>query len=230
LNQGTVSIEAPTIFEKMNGTFTNDGQFIASAGFTFNSGRTFTQIGGSSLINASFGSPSANMTALFSGGRLLGKGGLFVPVNNSGASVEPGDNGVGKLSISGSYTQQSAGSLITEIGGTATNQFDVLAITGTATLAGTLDVRLANLGAGTYAPAAGDSFQILTAAGGVANQFEQLLLPPLNNNLSWNVIYSTNAVSLSVSAVPEPGVVMLGLVGMLMVVLFPRTTRMAFLQ
>lgn len=230
LNQGTVSIEAPTIFEKMNATFTNIGQFTMSAGFSFDAGRTFSQTGGTSRINATLGSPTANMPAQFSGGRLLGVGALFVPVVNSGASVEPGDNGVGKLSISGSYTQQSGGSLIAELGGTGTNQFDVLTVVGPATLAGTLDVRLANLGGGTFSPAAGDSFQILTTTGGVANQFENLLLPPLNNNLSWNVIYSANAVSLSVSAVPEPATVMLGFAGMMMTVLFRRTTRMAILQ
>jgi hypothetical protein len=230
LNRGTVSIESSTIFEKFNSVFTNDGQFTASSAFTFGSGRKFTQIGGTSLINASFGSPSADMPAEFSGGRLLGKGAFFVPVVNSGASVEPGDSGVGNLRISGSYTQQSGGSLIAEIGGTASNQYDALTVIGPASLAGTLEVRLVDLGAGEFEPAAGQTFPILTATGGVVSQFENHVLPAIDNTLRWNVIYSTNAVSLSVSEVPEPATVMLGFVGMMMTVLFPRTIRTAFLQ
>jgi hypothetical protein len=214
LNRGTVSIESPTVYEKINSVFTNDGEFTATATFTFDSGRSFKQIGGSSLINASVGGPSADMPADFSGGRLLGNGTLIFPVINTGASVEPGDNGVGNLSVVGSYVQQSGGSLIAEIGGSASNQHDVLAVTGPATLGGTLDVRLVDLGVGIFAPSAGQTFQILTATGGVSNRFDSYLFPPLPSDLAWSVDYGTSAVTLTVASVPEPSAILMCIVGL----------------
>lgn len=132
----------------------------------------------------------------------MGTGTLNMPVDNVGASVEPG-NSVGKLTMK-TYTQHSGGSLIAEIGGAANNQFDVLVITGAAALAGTLDVRLVDLGTGTFAPTAGNFFPILTATEGVTNQFEHVILPSLAPGLSWNVVYAPTSVSLTVTTVPEP--------------------------
>ena len=73
------------------------------------------------------------------------------------ATVEPGDP-FGTLTIQGNYTQTAAGLLLIRIAGP--DQYGRLAITGIATLAGTLEVSLLD----NYVPAVGTSFQILTFA------------------------------------------------------------------
>jgi hypothetical protein len=65
----------------------------------------------------------------------------------------------GLLAVNGNYIQRAGGTLQIELGGlTAGTQYDRLAITGEATLGGTLNVSLL----GGFRPAVGDSFQILT--------------------------------------------------------------------
>jgi hypothetical protein len=79
---------------------------------------------------------------------------------SNAALVSPGAS-PGQLTISGSYTQTSVGALNVEIGGlTAETEFDRLAISGSATLSGTLNVSLIN----GFLPNPGDSFQIMTFA------------------------------------------------------------------
>ena len=46
------------------------------------------------------------------------------------------------ITITGNYTQSSAGTLDVDLGGTSASQYDQLQVSGTATLAGTLDVDL----------------------------------------------------------------------------------------
>ena len=78
----------------------------------------------------------------------------------TGTLIVGGTGTTGLLSISGNYEQTSAGTLDMEIGGnTAGIQFDKLAISGSATLAGTLNVSFIN----SFAPSSG-SWQILTFA------------------------------------------------------------------
>jgi phosphopantothenoylcysteine synthetase/decarboxylase len=73
------------------------------------------------------------------------------------ALLVPGDP-FGTLTVQGNYTQTATGVLLIQIAGP--NQYGQLAVTGSATLDGTLQVsRL-----GTYVPAIGASFQILTFA------------------------------------------------------------------
>jgi len=63
------------------------------------------------------------------------------------------------LTIDGNFTQEETASLQIDLGGAATGMFDVLEVGGTASLAGKLQVGLAN----GFAPAAGDLFPILSA-------------------------------------------------------------------
>jgi hypothetical protein len=102
-----------------------------------------------------------------SGGVLSGTGAIVAPggVTNSatvspGTPVTPGAPATGKLSITGNYTQTSSGTLRAELGGTGSGQFDVLAVSGSATLAGLLDVYLVN----NFHPAVGNVFGVVTYA------------------------------------------------------------------
>jgi hypothetical protein len=76
----------------------------------------------------------------------------------------------GPLNIFGNFTQTSAGQLTIDIGGTAAGAFDTLAVTGTATLSGWLNLSLVNA----FAPSAGNTFQIISAAS-IAGTFDAIL-------------------------------------------------------
>jgi T5SS/PEP-CTERM-associated repeat protein len=142
----------------------------------------------------SFHSPSAGGFEWTSGTLHVGRFGRRL--TNSAGILAPGES-IGSTIIEGSYTQESAGTLQIELGGAAADEFDVVTVNGAATLGGTLDVRLVDLGAGIFSPAAGDTFEILTATGGIVNRFDEELLPALDD-LAWLVNYGPNAVSLTV--------------------------------
>jgi hypothetical protein len=52
--------------------------------------------------------------------------------------------------------------------------------------------------AGGFVPSVGDSFQILTAAGGRTGTFTSEVLPSLSSGLDWELQYTPNSVVLSV--------------------------------
>jgi len=104
--------------------------------------------------NATLTSPAITIG---SGGILTGTGTITGNVTNSGI-ISPG-NPVGTLTIRGNFTQTSNGVFRLELGGLSSGEFGVLAVTGNATLAGTLQlVRTGNL---QFMP--GDKLVFLTA-------------------------------------------------------------------
>jgi hypothetical protein len=128
------------------------------------------------------------------GGRITGTGGIIANVVSAG-EVSPGIS-AGELNISGAYTQTASGILNIEIGGlTAATEFDRLTVGGRATLAGTLNVSLAN----GFSPSLGNSFQIMTY-GSRTGQFATVNLPPLDAGLRWRVDYNATNLTLVVEA------------------------------
>jgi len=104
---------------------------------------------------------------ILAGGQMLkGNGTVIGNLTSSAASsVAPGAS-PGRLSIQGDFTQQSGGLLAIEIEGqTRQSEYDWLDVTsgGTAVLDGTLSV----LVGGGFTPSDGDTFNVLTAAGGI---------------------------------------------------------------
>ncbi len=75
-----------------------------------------------------------------------------------------------------------------------TDEFGQVEVGGSATLAGTLDVKLAS----GFAPTVGDSFRLLTATAGITGTFATTTLPTLGGGLAWDVDYTTTALTLSV--------------------------------
>jgi len=105
---------------------------------------------------ASLGNSSSVMN-VNSSGTLSGYGSVGGNVVNDG-TVYPGSGAsVGILSIGGTYTQQSGGTYAVQVTQAGTN--DILAITDTATLAGTLAIN--DIGTGFLA---GHTYQLLTAS------------------------------------------------------------------
>jgi hypothetical protein len=140
------------------------------------------------------------------GGVLRGNGTVFVgtgPVNgavrNLGGRVEPG-NGIGRLNITGDFSNLDEGTLAIQLGGTTSvTQYDVLAMTRFAFLDGSLEVTLAN----GFVPSVGNMFTfITTAANGVFGEFENLQLP---GGFQWDVDYLSNSVVLKVIGLGSAG-------------------------
>jgi hypothetical protein len=81
------------------------------------------------------------------------------------------------------YTQTKTGVLEIELAGTGPNDIDRLMILGEASLAGTLNVSLID----EFVPSAGQTFDFLSAVGGITGVFDTIRLPSLPDGLSWSV-------------------------------------------
>ena len=137
------------------GAFGNAGSITIGTGstFTVGGGANYTQTGGSTAVNGGLTTATADIQT----GTLSGSGTVTGNASNAG-TVGPGAS-AGSLTITGNYTQTSAGTLAIEIGGLSTGtQYDQLNVTGAVTLDGTLDVTLIN----SFTPVAGNTFRILT--------------------------------------------------------------------
>ena len=128
-------------------------------------GNTLTKTGvGTMNINNSQNTGSG--TLIITGGLLGGSGEVGGSVINQTGTVGPGDS-PGILSIAGDYTQDPNGTLWIEISGTALQpdpQYDQLAVGGTATLDGSLEINVEN-----FTPTDGDTFDVLTAGSGITD-------------------------------------------------------------
>lgn len=121
-----------------------------------------------------------------SGARLDGTGRVIGSLTNGGV-VAPG-NSIGTLTVQGNYVQGAAGVLEIEFDGAG--GIDLLDITGTATLGGTL--RFVSIGG---AEGAGGTF--LQAAGGVTGTFANV--ETVGANLPLAVVYTPNNASMAPS-------------------------------
>jgi hypothetical protein len=193
---GTVAFNNSGTFKKTvdNGItsvlipFNNSGSVQSLIG-TLSFTAAYVQTAGSTTLNGGALTSTAAMD--IQGGILQGFGTVTGPVTNGG-QVAPGLSPA-ILNETGNYAQTSAGSLAIEIGGlTPGTQHDRLAVTGTATLAGTLTATLIN----GFAPASGDSFTVLTYASKTGS-FTTLNLPALPVGWYWITTQGTTSVILT---------------------------------
>ena len=136
-------------------------------------------------------------------------------------SKSPG-NSPGLTTIYGDYSQDAGSTLFVEIAGLlAGTEYDLLDVTGTAFLDGTLDVDFYDLGGGLFEPELGDSFDIITAET-ISGSFDILFLASLGSGLGWELSYLVDAIGsidvlrLSVvNTVPVPAAIWLFASGLL---------------
>ncbi len=107
-------------------------------------------------------------------GIVLGNGTLRAPNRNvlNGGFIEPGLS-PGMIVIEGGYEQLPEGVLVMEAAGLAPEQRDLLKITGSANLSGTLEVHFLD----GFLPKRGDAFDFIQADGGITGQFAQVVFP-----------------------------------------------------
>ena len=145
-------------------------------------------------------------------GIIAGSGTIQGDVVNSGATVAPG-NSPGTLTIQGNYTQEADATLEIELAGlTQGSDYDLLDVSGLATLnGGSLDVTLLD----GFNPSEGDVFDVLDASAISGAGFDSLGLPALASGLAWDTSSLMSSGSLAITAVPEPSTVVLIFAGAL---------------
>lgn len=137
------------------------------------------------------GTLASESTLVENGAMLTGAGTLLGSLSTSGLT-SPG-NSPGKLTIGGNFTQTSKGTLRIEIGGTGVGQFDHVAVSGSANLAGALQlVRFED-----FQLHPGDRIKFLTADEGVNGTFANVENEFATGTIvSGRVVYSDKDVAL----------------------------------
>ncbi len=222
---GALTTSNLTLGKDGTGTFTQNGGTNTISGTV----TLAANAGSSGTYNLNDGVLRATTITVNSGGTFNFNGGTLSvdqfngDLANLGGTLAPG-NSPGVTNITGNYSQSETGIFAVEIGGAGLGQFDILNISGTATLDGTLNVSLFDWGSGLFTPQVGDSFDILTAQM-LSGQFSTYNLAALGDGLAWNISYLTDAIDTTdivrlsvVSAVPVPPAIWLfgsGLLGLI---------------
>jgi hypothetical protein len=152
-NTGTMNVKNnSTLLVNASGVTDNGGTTTIDAGSILdNTGFTYTQTGSNTTTNVN-GTLKASLVDI-KGGTLEGSGTITGSLTEEGGQLNPG-NSPGTFNVSGNYTQTAGGTLDIELG---TSSFDILAITGTGTFAGALDI----FSFGGFTPSDGETFQII---------------------------------------------------------------------
>ena len=191
-NTGTVRIDAGTL--RISSNFNNQGQLNVVAGAEL----------------------SGQAAAFGNAGTLTGDGTIraAASLTNTGTVAAGGLDDAGQLAVIGSFIQLASGRFLVDLADAASGGFDVLSITGNATLGGTLAINLLD-GAQFKV---GDSFTVMTWRQRLGNsQFAGFDLSRAGG-YEFAADYGVNGLSLRVTtAVPEPMSVLLAGAGLLVV-------------
>ena len=176
--------------------FSNAGKFLVQVNSGFQPGGAFTQTAGATTIDGVLNVPKGMNIQR---GLLFGKG-TIVSAIQSGGTVTPGDstNAVGKLTVTGSYTQSATGALNISIGGTTVGiKYDQLAVSNGVSLNGTLNItRIKG-----FTPAIGNTFTIPTGSV-ISGTFATVNGLSINSSEHFEISYKSTNVALTVVASP----------------------------
>ena len=143
-------------------------------------------------------------------GATVSGGGQIVGDLVSNGVLSPG-NSPGRLVVSGDVTQMAGAALLLDIDGptpgVGAGHYDTLVLTGAGsvfTAGGILKPitrGVTGAATNTYTPAIGDRFEVVTAEGGVAGAFAQLVQPEagLPENARFDLVYGANNIVLAVT-------------------------------
>ena len=194
---GTMFVAAPVGGDsrlRVAGTFTfengsittlNGNLLLANSLTVVQVGADFS--GGGALVNTTVGRLRLADGVLSTdlGVLIINQGQLQIGTVGTDAQVQGDD-----------FQQTAAGSFLLDIGGVALNAFDRFNLTGAAALSGNLSLSLI----GGFVPVAGQTFNILTATGGVSGAFASVNQPAgMPAGLAFSVGYSAFIVTLTVT-------------------------------
>ena len=148
---------------------------------------------GSLLVDGSIASPN---TTVAPGALLGGRGVLGGNLNNSGV-VSPGDS-PGLLTVRGNYSQSASGALLIQVAGLAPAQHDLLAVGGSASLGGALQLQQLN----GFQLHLGDKVTFLTAGGGISGAFATVDPFATGTLIGVDVVYLSNSVLVEGAQLP----------------------------
>jgi hypothetical protein len=178
------------------GNATNSGTVTVSSGTALGVG-SYTQTAGATILNGG----TINGGALsINGGALSGTGTINANVTNGGQVIPGGTGAAGLLTINGNYTQTATGSLNIELGGTVAGSSDQLVVSGAATLGGALNVATI----GSFTPALGNTFQVMTF-GSSSGNFNTYNGTNLANGLFLDPVFSSTSLTLDTDQVAISG-------------------------
>jgi len=194
----------------------SQGELALNSGVAQISGSTLTGGAWDILAGATLSIPNAAITMNDGNVTLNGSGSVFAAINSlainngsfsvvggrafatTGSLANSGSLSIGgTLNVTGSFTQSAGGTFIEQVGGTQAGQFGILAATGAASLAVTLDVNLT----GGFQPNQGTGASFISASS-VAGQFSSVVNITLGNPTSFSANYAATAVNLVVTTVP----------------------------
>jgi len=229
-NSGEIAVLAEVLYVEDLSSFINDGDFIVDGGRSemrrvdslLNSGTitlengslslydvtSFTNTG--TLIVGEGGTLWADDDTTFTnavGGLVMGEGLIDTDLTfvNQG-TVAPGAS-CGILHVTGGYQQTAGGILQIEILGTETAgiDFDLLDVIGNVSLSGIIDLQF-----GSYLPALGDSWTLITASGSLAIGAGLVVTDdlPAAYEFDWDAP-GDGTLQLQTTQVPEPASLML---------------------
>ncbi|OAM90097.1 autotransporter domain-containing protein [Termitidicoccus mucosus] len=173
---------------------TGAGLLTLSGANTFTGTTSIAQ--GGIALNAS----SLAATVIGPGARLTGSGTIRGQLANHGV-LSPGAS-PGAFTVEGDFVQSAAGAYHVELA--SASSYDRLTVNGSASLAGNLIVT----GLGEFVPQAGQTFTILTAAGGVTGEFDTVISDwdALSAMLRFEAAYGGNAVIISLAQLSFAGI------------------------
>jgi fibronectin-binding autotransporter adhesin len=209
---GVLKVNTPIVFGSIGRTLTLSG---TNTGANVVSPLLGNSAGGGALAITKKGTgawylENANTNTgatLVEAGTLGGNGGVGGALTvNSGSTFTPGTpgvaNGVGDFSVGGSFVLEASSILGVQLGGTSAGQYDVLNVTGAATLRGAINLSTV---AG-FSPALSNQFTVLTAAGGITDAGLTITgLTGFTKSIVGNSLVLTKTAALSaLASVPEP--------------------------
>jgi hypothetical protein len=180
-----------------SGSFTNAGivdiQKASGTALIVGGGGSYSQTGGSTTVNEKL---SASGGVNVSGGSVFGIGTIAGNIDLTSGLLSPGKvaKNAGELTVDGAYAQSGAGAFDVDLGGTTPGtQYDVLNITSTASLGGTLNVDLIS----GFKPTVGEMFDIMNYSSETGT-FTTVNLPKLTGGDTWSITYKATDLVLTV--------------------------------
>lgn len=175
---------------------------------------------GTLIVNGSIA--NATTTTVQSGATISGSGSVGSLTVNSGATINPG-NSPGTLTVNGTYSQ--AGTLVAEIAGISSGQYDQLIVNGTVNLTGSLTAQFSGTGYSLNDMVfllVNDSTDAI-GGNGIFTGLAQGATVTTFGGFDWVISYNADSVGntftggndIALRAIPEPSAALLGGLGVL---------------